>query len=261
MAAPKIGGSSSSRVIAVRINTLIILTSLLVALVCFWNRKDVPLDGVLHPGLADDPRQTSTRARPFDASFNDVDYRVAPEFDYELIGLVVSYRHHDGESRMHRRAQDHLNMLDVCVIWGDNTRHPNINELTFFNGIFTCNVSTRDQAAWQAFDIFKLSNNHLISDKPAIRDRVADIAIGDQIRVRGKLASYTGPTGTRGTSTTRMDTGDGACETIYVESFEILHKGRSPWVQGLYASMAVFLLGVVVHFRRPYRPYRGQQTS
>lgn len=239
-----------------RINTVVILTSLLVALICFWNRKDVPLDGQLHPALAAEPKQLSTRARPFDATFNNVDYRVAPEFDYELVGLVVSFRHHDGESRMHSQAQDHLNMLDVCVIWGDNIRHPDINKLTFWNGIFTCNVSTRNQAAWQAFDIYELSNNHLISDKSAIRDRVGDIAIGDQIRVRGKLASYTGPTGTRGTSTTRKDTGDGACETIYVESFEILRKGRSPWVQGLYASVAVFLLGVVVHFRRPYRPYR-----
>ena len=239
-----------------RINTLVILTSLLVALVCFWNRKDVPLDAALHPALATAPKQTGTRARPFDTRFNDIDYRVAPEFDYELVGLVVSFRHHDGASRMHRRAQDHLNMLDVCVIWGDNTRHPDINELNFWNGIFTCNVSTRDQAAWQAFDIYELSNNHLISDKPEISDRVADIAIGDQIRVRGKLASYTGPAGTRGTSTTRMDTGDGACETVYVESFEILQKGRSPWVRGMYASVAVLLFGVVVHFRRPYRPYR-----
>ena len=247
--------------VAVRINTLVIVVSLIVGLVCFWNRKDVPLDGDLHPGLAAEPQQTLTRAKPFEASFNGVDYRVAPEFDYELVGLVVSYRHHDGQSRMHRHAQDHLNMVDVCVIWGDNTKHQQINEITFWNGIFTCNVRTRSNEAWQAFDIFELSNNHLISDNPAIRDRVADISIGDQIRVRGKLASYTSPAGTRGTSTTRSDTGDGACETIYVESFEILQKGRSQWVQGMYASAAVFLLGVVVHFRRPYRPYREQKRT
>ena len=65
---------------------------------------------------------------------------------------------------------------------------PDINALEFWNGIFTCNVKTGDRDAWAAFDMYQLSNNHLISDDPAIRDAVTDISIGDQIRVRGYLA-------------------------------------------------------------------------
>jgi hypothetical protein len=238
-------------------NSIVIVLSLASLVICFWNRNDVPENARLHPGTLEEPRQQSTREPGFTARYEGVDYRIDPQFEYELTGMIVSYRHHDGKSRMHRRSGDHLNMLDVCVVWGDNARHPDINALEFWNGIFTCNVKTRDRDAWAAFDMYQLSNNHLISDDPAIRDAVTDISIGDQIRVRGWLASYTGPVGTRGTSTTRTDTGDGACETIYVNDFAIVQEAASNWVRGMYASLAFFLGGIVVHLRRPYRPYRN----
>ena len=156
---------------------------------------------------------------------------------------------------MHRLAEDHLNMLDVCVVWGDNTR-ASLSEIDFWNGIFTCNVSTRDRTAWASFDMNKLSNNHLLSDDPWVRDRVRSIRVGDQIRVRGFLASYTGPTGTRGTSTTRLDTGDGACETLYIERFDILRSATSYWQWSMYGSLLLLILGLGLHFGKPYRPYR-----
>jgi hypothetical protein len=170
--------------------------------------------------------------------------------------MVVSYRYHDGESGMHRRTNDHLNMLDVCVIWGDNTANPWLDRIRFWNGIFTCNVQTRDSQAWDAFDIYQLSNNHLISDRERIRDEVRGLRIGDQIRIRGYLASYSNPSGgKRGTSTTRLDTGDGACETIYVEQFDVVRAATSRWRQAMWASLIVLVLSLLAYFRRPYRPY------
>ena len=80
--------------------------------------------------------------------------------------------------------------------------------------------------------------------------------------MRGYLASYgTGAGARRGTSTTREDTGNGACETIYVEKFEIVAAASSGWRLSMYGSLAVFLLASVTHFRRPYRPYRNLQNS
>jgi hypothetical protein len=168
--------------------------------------------------------------------------------------MIVSFRHHDNNSRMHRLANDHLNMLDVCVVWGSNTSGAQLHKIDFWNGIFTCNFQTRDQAAWDSFDVNRISNNHLISHDERIRDRVRDIRIGDQIRVRGYLASYESPGGsTRGTSTTRTDTGDGACETIFVEEFEILRAATSRWRISLYVSLALLLAGLVSYFRQPFR--------
>ena len=239
-----------------RLNSVVILVAFLALLISFWQRNDLPANLKIVDDTREEPLQVRTKKKPFDALFNDVRYRVEPEYAYDLSGVVVSYRHHEGKSRMHRRANDHLNMLDVCVVWGDNAGNPILQQFDFWNGIFTCVFKTGSNEAWAAFNQHQLSNNHLISDNPAIRDRVLDIAIGDQIRVRGQLASYSSAAGgKRGTSTTRTDTGDGACETIYVEEFQILEAAVSPWRMSMYASASVLALALLVHFRRPYRPY------
>lgn len=239
-----------------KVVNIVIAVSLSWLVVSFWNRNDLPRNVELLAALADEPKQTQTRKKAFEAVYNDVKYLVEPEYEYELYGMIVSYRHHEGNSRMHLQASDHLNMLDVCVVWGDNASNPLIHKIDFWNGIFTCNVKTRDQEAWDSFDMVQLSNNHLISDDNFIRDQVKGISIGDQIRVRGYLASYSNERGgKRGTSTTRLDTGDGACETLFVERFDIMQPATSLWRQSMYASLSVFLLAAFVHFRRPYRPY------
>ena len=238
-------------------NGLIMAVSTLLLAVAFIKRNEFPSGLDALPALDSEPRQTASTRRPFSLSFNDVEYRVKPKYRYALDGLVVSYRHHDGNSRMHRRSQDHLNMLDLCVVWGSNVDPELLNRLSFWNGIFTCNVKTGDREAWSRFDMVSLSNNHLISDNPDIRERVRDVKVGDQIRVEGWLASYgTGTGDERGTSTTRTDTGNGACETIYVERFDITRAVLGPWRIAMWAALAVLVLTLVNHFRKPHRPFR-----
>jgi hypothetical protein len=233
-------------------NVLIII-SLVWLLVSFWNRNELPGSIDYVAAVANEPQQTETDRQPFDAAWSGIDYRVDPQYDYDLVGMVVSFRHHDNNSRMHRLANDHLNMLDVCVVWGNNTDGAQLDKIDFWNGIFTCNVRTRDQDAWESFDMNQLSNNHLVSNDADIRERVRRIRIGDQVRVQGVLASYVSPGGRRGTSTTRTDTGDGACETIYVDRFEIVKNAVSFWRISMYVSLAVLLVGMVAFFRRPFR--------
>lgn len=239
-----------------RPNNVLIAVSFVGLLISFWNRNDLPRNVEFVPEITSEPAQTRTRTAPFQVIFNDVEYLIEPEYAYDITGMIVSYRHHDNNSRMHRLANDHLNMLDVCVVWGDNTVGAQLHKIDFWNGIFTCNVFTRDQEAWESFDMNQLSNNHLISDDDFVRDRVRDIQIGDQIRVSGYLASYSSAAGgKRGTSTTRTDTGDGACETIFIERFDIVRHATSYWRIALVVSLLALLAGLVIHFRRPYRPY------
>lgn len=239
------------------INKFAVPGSTIALLVCFWNRNEIPGTIAFHSALEDEPRQHQIEAPPFTAHYSGIEYRVEPLYDYELYGMVVSYRQHDGDSFMHRASNDHLNMADVCVVWSDTAFSEHLRKLDFWNGIFTCNVSTRDELAWSHFNMDELSNNHLISADPAIRESVRDVRIGDQIRVRGWLARY-GAIGAamRGTSTTRNDLGDGACETIFVNEFEIIEPAFSPWRFGMYVSLAVLIAGIAIHFALPYRPYR-----
>ena len=239
-----------------RFNVWLLAASAVALVVCFWNRNDIPGSIDLDARLADEPDQRPTSDPPQTLRYADTDYRVEPVHEYELHGLVVSFRQHDGESFMHRWSNDHLNMADVCVIWGDSARSEHLGKLKFWNGIFTCNVQTRDSAAWASFDIYELANNHLISADPRIRDRVAEVRVGDQIRIRGWLARYgAAGGGLRGTSTTREDTGDGACETILVEEFAIIERGFSRWRAGMYVALSLLAVALGIHFMLPYRPY------
>jgi hypothetical protein len=236
----------------------VMIASASTLVVAFWNRNDLPGAIDFHPTLRDEPRQRQIDKQPTTVAYAGVSYRVEPVYSYELYGLVVSYRHHDGEDSMHRWSNDHLNVADVCVVWGETAFKPTLTELDFWNGVFTCNVQTRDSVAWANFKMNQLSNNHLISADPFIRDRVGNVRIGDQIRIKGALARYgaVGGAGLRGTSTTRDDTGDGACETILVEEFEIVEPGFSRWRTAMWLALVSLVAALAVHFVLPYRPYR-----
>jgi hypothetical protein len=239
-----------------RLNVWVLAASAVALVICFWNRNDIPDAIDFDARLTDEPSQRPTSKPPQTLSYAGTDYLVEPVYEYELHGLVVSFRQHDGESFMHRWSNDHLNMADVCVIWGDTAQSEHLGKLKFWNGIFTCNVQTRDSVAWASFDIYELSNNHLISADPRIRDRVVDVRVGDQIRIRGWLARYGAVGGgLRGTSTTRDDTGNGACETILVEEFAIIERGFSRWRAGMYVALSLLAVALGIHFMLPYRPY------
>ena len=118
-----------------RASSIFVAASFVWLLISFWNRNDLPGSIDYLPQLSNEPVQVATKKRPFDANYEGVRYQVEPQFEYELYGMVVSYRHHDGDSRMHLRSNDHLNMLDVCVIWGDNTINPYLNKIDFWNAL------------------------------------------------------------------------------------------------------------------------------
>ncbi|MBT8142704.1 MAG: hypothetical protein KJO88_10085 [Gammaproteobacteria bacterium] len=148
-----------------------------------------------------------------------------------------------------------MNVADYCVLWGETAVAKTLPKLNFWNGQFTCNFSTRDQQAWDNFNPSQLSNNHLVAADEYLRKKISKISIGDQIRIRGKLVEYqnlnTG--GTRGTSITRDDTGDGACETIFVEQVQILKTYTSMWRWLMYVSLLVFILSLLLYLKAPHR--------
>jgi len=237
------------------LNKGLLAASAALALVSFWNRDALPGNVAFRTELADAPRQTATAKKPFDVKYAGVTYSVEPVFAYDLYGMVVSYRQHDGESSMHRHANDHLNVADLCVVWSDTAFSPTLHKISFWNGIFTCNFSTRDGDAWSRFKPDQVSNNHLISPDDVVRSRIADVGIGDQVHIRGWLARYGSGVAKRGTSTTREDTGNGACETIFVDEFDVLERAHGGWRSLLYASLVALAIALVIHFRLPYRPY------
>lgn len=229
--------------------------SFLLLLISFWNRNDLSDDMVVVNELKEEPTQKKIDKSAFSVNVNKVDYEIQPMFDYELYGLVVSYELHDGNYNLHKRWNDHLNIADYCVVWDKSAFTRHLPKINFWNGQFTCNISTKDMQAWESFDPTQLSNNHLISDEKYIRKKLRKIKIGDQIRISGWLSSYKNLNsgGTRGTSITREDEGNGACETIYVKEVSILRHYNSIWRKLMYLSLLVFIVSLVIYVKAPHK--------
>jgi hypothetical protein len=235
-----------------RLLPIVFLTCLVLLPVACMRSDALPRELAGLPALAQQPRQVGVAAEPIHVAIGGVDYRVEPAYRYALDGLIVSYRVHDGDHLAHRLWNDHLNIADVCVVWGGNVGAVDLHAFEFENGEFTCLYRTRDDAAWRAFRQDEISNNHLITADPVLRQRIENIAVGDQVHVEGYLAKYSNATGfSRGTSTTRTDTGNGACETVYVTDFDVMAAGPRGWrhverlaVWGLGISALLWVIGI-----------------
>jgi hypothetical protein len=176
------------------------------------------------------PRQTETGAQPFTVQAGGQQYTITPRFDYELDGVVVSYHDADDIADIwhHKDWKDFINLRDLCVIWGDNVASGVYKNMQFRNDSWTCWASWNDDSTGALFRMNALSNNHLLSAEETVAKALMSAEAGDHVRLKGLLAEYSNPGNGfhRGTSITRDDKGNGACETIYVDEFSIVNKAN-----------------------------------
>ena len=232
------------------------LLSLLVLAATWWRRDELPLPETYDAQALKAPRQQPTERKPFWVEAGDQRYAIEPLFDYQLDGVIVSY--HDADSIAdiwhHGAWQDFLNVRDLCVIWGDNVRSGVYRDMDFRNDSWTCWAYWPDAQTGARFRMDELSNNHLLADDPWVKKALMSARPGDHVRFKGTLARYSNPANgfNRGTSVTRDDTGNGACETVYVTDFEVVSAANggarrlhsaARWIAGL--SLAGFLIAFV----------------
>ena len=222
-----------------------------------WMGDTLPRPQSILPAALPDPIQIESNAPPFEVSAGGIRYTVKPLYRYELTGLVVS-QHDAGTWRdyIHKSWNDHLNITDLCVIWGTNAQKGIYQDFEFFNGQFTCNIQTHSQEAYAQFDPTQLSNNHLLATDPRIIRALHKVKVGDQIRLSGFLSEYSHHQGFpfhRGTSIVRTDMGNGACETIFVDHFTVLKARSSFWLILQWISFFGLLYSITAWFRLPPR--------
>ena len=197
----------------------------------FVNRLPRPQD--IYAQLHRDPVQTQESIPPpFKVIKNKITYWVKPLFNYELYGLVVSQHRSDSLIDLsHRRWRDYLNIKDLCVVWGKNIDSGIYRKLKFRNRDFTCICEFPDPKTAQLFSWSQVSNNHILCADKKLSRRILAVRPGDQIYFRGYLAEYRQPANQffRGTSTVRDDSGNGACETVFVTDFTILQRTGRVW--------------------------------
>jgi hypothetical protein len=237
--------------------TILICANILLLCIAVWRSDALPPQTEITHDLMREPIQVKLEEGTFTVTKNDIDYTIQPLYNYDLVGLVVSKHNADTWwDYIHRETNDHINITDLCVIWGNNIRSGSYLDMTFSSGQFTCYPSTSSAEAYAKYDPTALSNNHLLTDNSDLAKRMRSVRIGDQIHLRGKLAIYSHNQGfayKRGTSTTRTDTGNGACETIFVDDFQII-KGNSKTWRGFMWLFSLSLIAFIIYwFARPVR--------
>jgi hypothetical protein len=131
---------------------------------------------------------------------------------------------------------------DLCVIWGANLETPDYRRVDYKSGPWTCYFSYPEGVRFRHQAI---GNNHLITDNPAIRERLSQIRVGDQVRMAGLLVDYQMEDWRkfwRRSSLRRDDTG---CEVIFLEELQVLRRGTPAWY-ATYRAGWIALLGLPI---------------
>jgi hypothetical protein len=239
-----------------RLPGLLLLAGLVAIAASLWMRHTLPEPHQTLPALQVEPLQVAATQSPFLVSAGGVSYTVRPLYRYAIQGLVVS-RHDTGVwwDLLHRKDwNDHLNVVDLCLIWGANLRNDAYRAIRFWNEVFTCNAGTDSAQTWARFDENALSNNHLLASDPRLVRLLRRVRPGDQVSIRGYLAEYAHDQGRpfrRGTSTVRTDRGNGACETIWVTEATLLREANRGWRALLPAGIGLIVLAVLLWWFLP----------
>ena len=205
-----------------------------------------------------EPRQEASNKPVFSAIIKGYRYTLTPRATYDISGLVVSQHRGDALLNLDHKA-DPGNIKDVCLVWGDVITNGAYRKVKYRSGEFTCEYSWSGIMA-PPFAAEKISNNHLIPANEAIAGDIRAIRTGDQIRLKGLLVDYTVTSAgrdifTRRTSLIRDDTGNGACEILYVTDMTVVRPGNhletDAAAYAWYASLGLFVALVIVWFARP----------
>lgn len=207
---------------------VVLILSILLSIYSLFGKKIPDSKDVSYNILTKEPVQGAVSLNPFTQDYKGYEYSINPKYSYDIYGLVVSYFDYDSFLNIIHK-DDPGNAMDFCVIWGENITNNVYKEMKFRSSEFKCFWKKESNSK---FSNLYLSNNHLIPANMSIKALLKKVNIGDQIHIKGYLADYSisknkEQVGTRQTSITRSDEGDGACEIIYVTDFEIIKKSKN----------------------------------
>lgn len=194
-----------------------------------WTQKgDLPSVAELRPELLQEPVQKDLEGPLFTFDYKGQQVEVQPVADYEMWGLVVSHNNIKSIADIYHDSSS-VDTKDLCVVWGESLRNGSYRKVDFWSGPWTCYFRYPPGNEFQGRD---LGNNHMITGSESLRGQLANVRIGDQIRVKGRLVNYRMEDWRdwwRRSSTVREDAGNGACEVIYFDQIDTLQAGTPLW--------------------------------
>ena len=206
-----------------------------VLVLSFIQKDKLPDRSEIRDELYREPLQLAVEKSPITVEKAGMAYIIRPLYSYDIYGMVVSYHHSVSfDDYYHKQWKDVINTKDICVIWGENIKSGVYQKMTFESGSWTCYTAFKpnvSRAEWNKYKNECLSNNHLIPANEGIGKVIMALRKGDQVHIKGYLVNYREAkwSGERTTSTTRTDTGNGACEVIWVQEVKILQRANMGW--------------------------------
>ena len=188
--------------------------ALLAAAWFFYARLHAPITypaGVL---IAAEPQQTAIT--PEDSAFDEGKFHFQPLAHFALDARVL----HQKIYRYDRAAA--LVPVDLAVGWGPMSDQAVLDQLE---------ISQSARFFWYQYQrkppiplgeiVSHATNLHLIPSSKAVAAECRSLRAGELIHLSGLLVEATGPEiGTWRSSLSRTDTGNGACELVWVEQLE-----------------------------------------
>jgi hypothetical protein len=181
-----------------------------------YGRINAPINhppGVL---IAAEPLQTALT--PNDAPFDHDKFHFQPLAHFALEARVL----HRKIYRYDRQAA--LVPVDLAVGWGPMSDQAVLDQLEISQSARFFWYRWPHQPPIAPNEIAAHATNlHLIPSTPAIASQCKSLRTGELIHLRGLLVEATGPElGTWRSSLSRTDSGNGACELVWVEEIETI---------------------------------------
>ena len=143
-------------------------------------------------------------------------YTIKPLADFTIEAKVLNYMKYDSDK------ESELSPIDLALGWGPMSRERVISEI---------NISQKGRwYFWQTDNFpvprkdieFNSANMHMIPATDDVKTRLMRVRKGDIVRFNGILVECIQKNWRWKSSLTREDTGNGACEVIYVTDFTVI---------------------------------------
>ncbi len=178
------------------------------------------------PGIPD-PIQTEEEAGNVQMEVDGYNVLINYEYSYEIEALVLHTKNYTPSLSI----GDKLAPKDLALGWGVVAEYN--DRIDFHWGQsgrwYSWRVSSYEEllpVGGESEVSLHSANNHIIPANPTIKRQLKKIKRGDHIKMKGHLANVYASKGdksiTWNSSTTREDTGNGACELIYVTDIQWL---------------------------------------
>lgn len=176
----------------------------------------IPHEGTAFPNALKEPVQDAPARTAFAETHGSRSYRITPRAAYDVAARVAA------TERYRSGSSGSILPWDFVLTWGAVTQEPAWSRISFTQTGRFYLWSTHDASLDLSYIGSHTANTHLIPGSSRVASALARVRRGDIVRLEGDLVDIDGPDGfVWKTSLTRLDTGAGACETLYVRAVTI----------------------------------------